>query len=98
FTRLCCLDSDTNTNPFSDNYIDLIPNYEYKITQKLEKEYTKEELISSVKVRSLSDIEFSGSKLKDLLFRLKVFLMPYNFLSWLQYSISNKQTKLRKEK
>jgi beta-mannosidase len=94
FARLTCISSKTNTNPFSDNYFDLIPGETKVISQKLDKTYTIEELLKETSITSVSDIKPKNSKLGDLIVRGKVFLRPVNFFSWMYYNTMSTEVNL----
>lgn len=103
FARLAALYSEDNCAPFSDNYFDLLPNETKIVTQKLTDEQinnniTVEELLKTISVKSVCDIEAKGSKFSDSLFRVKVFLTPINFFNWIYYQMIPSKIKVDDEK
>lgn len=103
FARLAALYSEYNSNPFSDNYFDILPNAELTVTQKLSskqiaEKITAEQLAKTLSVKSVCDIEPKGSKFKDYLYRVKVFLTPINFFNWIYYQSIPAKIKVESEK
>lgn len=83
FMRLVRVESAINTLPMSDNFMDLLPNEEICITQQIPQDMDKEKYISTLSVMCVSDVEAKSSRLSDNLTRLKIFLEPANFGSYL---------------
>lgn len=83
FMRLVRIESNLNTLPMSDNYMDLFPNEEICITQEIPDDMDKDIYIKGLSVRSVSDIEPKSSRISDNLTRLKILLDPVNFGSYL---------------
>ena len=81
FCRSVMVDIENFSEPFSDNYFDLLPNEEKIITVKADKEH-------EVTVKSLADIPVKGSKLKTNLYRAKFFVEPENLANWFYYTVN----------
>lgn len=83
FMRLVRVESDINTLPMSDNYMDLLPNEEICITQQVPDNMDKEKYVKGLRVRSVTDVACKSSKLSDNLTRLRILLDPANLNSYL---------------
>lgn len=78
FARLVKAESNRSSNPFSDNFFDILPNETKEITIAADKAMRIRELAESIRVYSLSDIKFDYCKLNSLKNQLKVYLSPVN--------------------
>ncbi len=78
FARLVKAESNRSSNPFSDNFFDILPNETKEITILSDKAMRIRELAESIKIYSLSDIKFDYCKLNAIGKQLKVYLSPVN--------------------
>ena len=87
FARLTCVQSATNTLPFSDNFFDILPGETITITQPLDREYTLEELEKSYTVKTVSGVK-SNETPKDIKkLRRRVFSKFMNFVLLIIYKL-----------
>lgn len=78
FARLVKAESNRSSNPFSDNFFDILPNETKEITIASDKAMRIRELAESIRVYSLSDIKFDYCRLNSIGKQLKVYLSPVN--------------------
>ena len=78
YARLVKAESSRSSNPFSDNFFDILPNETKEITIKADSSMRIRELAESIKVYSLSDIKSDCCKLNSITKQLKVYLSPVN--------------------
>lgn len=84
YVRKLALYSEENA-PFSDNYFDLLPNEAVTVGQKLSKIKTAEQIKSELSFNHVGLVKPAKSRISDLLIRLRVFLQPVNFGSYIYY-------------
>ncbi len=82
FARHVCIDSELITSPLSDNFFDLEPGLPREITFSV-KQTGEQELLSSLRIHSLADTESKGTRMGDKITRLRMFIKPRNFISYL---------------
>ncbi|MGN0571510.1 MAG: glycosyl hydrolase 2 galactose-binding domain-containing protein [Candidatus Fimenecus sp.] len=82
YVRFLQIYSKSNTQPFSDNYFDLLPGEEKVITQTVPNGTTAEDLQNDITFFGAGDIVPNGSRLSDFITKAKVFLQPMNFGSY----------------
>ncbi len=77
YARLVKLEN-ISSNPFSDNFFDLLPNQKYIVTQKAESDSLAQLQISSLAAKSICDVKNDVSKANQFVKRAKVFFSPTN--------------------
>lgn len=83
YVRFLQIYSKSNTQPFSDNYFDLLPGEPRVITQVVPDGTTTEDLQNDISFFGAGDIVPNGSRLSDFVAKAKVFLQPINFGSYM---------------
>lgn len=83
YVRFLQIHSKSNTQPFSDNYFDLLPGEKKVITQSVPDGITAQELQRDISFFGAGDIVPNGSRFSDFLTKAKVFLQPINFGSYI---------------
>lgn len=83
YVRFLQIHSKTNTQPFSDNYFDLLPGEKKVITQTVPNGTTAEDLQKDISFFGAGDIVPNGSRLSDFITKTKVLLQPINFGSYM---------------
>ena len=83
FTHFLQLHSKSNTEPFSDNYFDLLPGEVKTVTQKVEASVTQQELCEDISLFSAGDIVPKGTPFTDFLTKMSVLLRPINLGSYI---------------
>ena len=83
YVRFLQIYSKSNTQPFSDNYFDLLPGEPKVITQVVPNGTTAEDLQNDISFFGAGDIVPNGSRLSDFITKAKVFLQPINFGSYM---------------
>lgn len=78
FARLVKAQSNKSSQPFSDNFFDILPGDTKVVTIARDHEMTLKELAQSITIYSLSDIVFDKNKLKTIAEKFKVYLSPTN--------------------
>lgn len=78
YARLVKAQSSRSTLPFSDNFFDILPGEEKKITIPADENMTLKELAESISVYSLCNIDFDTNIFKTKWKRFKVYLSPVN--------------------
>ena len=68
---------------FSDNFFDLMPGE--TVSVEAEADVGAEEFSRTLEVKHLAQIKHGTSKLREKLMRLRIFLIPVNFFSYLYY-------------
>lgn len=94
FARLVSINAKNNTNPFSDNFFDILPGESVDITQELKDNQNVDNLLKDITITTVTDIEPKSSRFSDNLFRVKVFLTPINFFNWVYYNMIPKKVKV----
>ncbi|MGN0520652.1 MAG: glycoside hydrolase family 2 protein, partial [Candidatus Fimenecus sp.] len=82
YVRFLQIYSKSNTQPFSDNYFDLLPGEQKVITQNVPVGTTADDLQNDISFFGAGDIVPNGSRLSDFITKAKVFLQPINFGSY----------------
>ena len=98
YARLVKVESNKSFLPFSDNFFDLLPHEQKVVTIKKDKNLTNDELIKSISVFSLCDVEFSKNKFNILKNKLKVYLSPINIGNALYHGKIPQDVKLDENK
>ena len=83
YVRFLQIYSKSNTQPFSDNYFDLLPGEPKVIMQVVPDGTTAEDLQNDISFFGAGDIVPNGSRLSDFITKAKVFLQPINFGSYM---------------
>lgn len=78
FARLIKVDSGISSNPFSDNYFDLLPNQSKTVTIERDMSFSLNDLAESITVSCLTDIIFDRNILKSTIKRLELYASPTN--------------------
>lgn len=78
FARLIKVDSGISSNPFSDNYFDLLPNQSKTVTLERDASFSLNDLAESITVSCLTDIVFDRNILKQAIKRLELYASPTN--------------------
>ena len=81
FARLVCLSSDISSEPFSDNFFDLLPGQEYTVTAAVPEGIDEKAFADSIKVISLCDIEREKNIIKTAGNKLRVLSSPINLVN-----------------
>jgi hypothetical protein len=83
YTRQVFIDIAGIAAPLSDNFFDIEPGEEVRVTVPIPEGLSADEVASCVKVRSMVDVKYDGTlasgKRSRLLFRMK----PFNLVSWI---------------
>lgn len=85
FARLVRVESLCSTLPFSDNYFDLLPGESKTIIQALDKTCELGEQADKITLFCCTDVDAKGSAAGDFLTRMRIFLKPVNFASWMYH-------------
>lgn len=83
YTRFLQIHSKSNTNPFSDNYFDLLPGETKIITQQVEPSATEQDIYADISFFSAGDVVPQGTALTDFLTKMRVLLQPINLGSYM---------------
>lgn len=83
YQRFVQVYSAKNTQPFSDNYFDLLPNTPKIITQPVASEITEADVRADISFFSAGDVQPQGTCFSDFLTKAGVFLRPINFGSYI---------------
>ncbi|MGN0463352.1 MAG: glycosyl hydrolase 2 galactose-binding domain-containing protein [Acutalibacteraceae bacterium] len=94
FARLVCVESSISSQPFSDNFFDLLPGESKTVTIKCGKGLTPDELAESIRAYCLTDVDFDKSPLRSAMKRLKVYLSPVNIANAVYHGKKVKDAKL----
>ena len=78
FARLVRLESDTTSEPFSDNYFDLMAGEIKQVTIEIPEGMSSEEFQNGINIMSLSDVKKDKNKVKVLKNKIKIFTSPIN--------------------
>ncbi len=78
FARLVKLESSLTSNPFSDNYFDMMAGEIKTVAVEIPDGISKEEFESSISVMSLCDVEKDPNKIKILKNKVKIFTSAIN--------------------
>jgi len=73
YSRLVKVESNLSSNPFDDNFFDLLPNEEKTVKIYVSPDLTMKELKDSIKVYSLTDIEFDKLPINILKNKIKIW-------------------------
>lgn len=88
FTRFVRLSHCECDAPFSDNYFDLLPGEEVKITQPAEN-MSADEYAEGLRLYSLADVQTKGNAVTDAFIFVKTMLNPVNLFSYIYYAINS---------
>jgi beta-mannosidase len=83
FARYVYIEADTIDTPLSDNFFDLRSGEEYTVTFEIRDGVSAAELEKGLKIRTLADILYQGSWLKDKFLRVMMRLHKDNFMTWI---------------
>ncbi len=87
YARYVFLESDSITEPWSDNFFDLLPGREKKIKVKLPQGIASENIMKQLKLKSLADVEPKNSVLMDRWLRFSMRFKKNNLLTWIIFKI-----------
>ena len=73
------------SEPFSDNYFDLVAGEEKVITLPVPEDMTADKARKIISVTSIAGIKPKQSKFADFIFRMKIRLIPINIANWVAY-------------
>ena len=73
------------SEPFSDNYFDLVAGEEKLVTLPVPADMTEDRAREIISVTSIAGIKPKQSKFADFLFRTKIRLIPINIANWIAY-------------
>ena len=73
------------SEPFSDNYFDLVAGEEKTITLPVPEDMTADKARKLISVTSIAGIKPKQSKFADFIFRMKIRLIPINIANWVAY-------------
>ena len=73
------------SEPFSDNYFDLVAGEEKLVTLPVPGDMTADKAREIVSVTSIAGIKPKQSRFADFLFRTKIRLIPINIANWVAY-------------
>lgn len=93
FARLVRIESLVSTLPFSDNYFDLLPGEEMKITMPLDASVTPEAQAEQLTLFCCTDVESDKNQLAESLTMARIFLKPINIGNFIWRSLPNKDGK-----
>ncbi len=85
FARLVKLESSVSSNPFSDNFFDLLPKEEKTVKITPEDHISIEELKNSISVMSCCDVIKSKNYFRNIFAKIKVWLSPMNVITALHH-------------
>ncbi len=83
YTRFLQMHSKSNSEPFSDNYFDLLPGETKIITQKVDASVTENDLYADISFFSAGDIVPKGTAFTDFITKMSVLLRPINLGSYI---------------
>lgn len=95
FARLVKLESEIISQPFSDNFFDLLPNSHKTVTVKCDDSHDLDTLIDSLNVSCLTDIVFDKNRFKAVVKSLKVYASPVNIGNMFYHSKLSKDVKIK---
>lgn len=78
YARFVKLDCANSTEPFSDNFFDILPGETKRVTIRKDRELELMEQAKAISVYSLCNIKPSNNRLDTKLKQMKVFLSPVN--------------------
>ncbi len=87
YARSVCLDGGGLTEPWSDNYFDLLPGREKKIWITIPQGTDAEDAANHLRVKSLAEVEPNNSLLTDRWLRFILRFKKNNFLTWIIFKI-----------
>ena len=73
------------SEPFSDNYFDLVAGESKTVTIPLPEGTSAEQAKEAISITSIAGIKPKQSKFADFLFRMKIRLIPINIANWIGY-------------
>ena len=73
------------SEPFSDNYFDLVAGEEKVVTLPVPEDMTADKARKIISVTSIAGIKPKQSKFADFIFRMKIRLIPINIANWVAY-------------
>lgn len=85
FARYVFVEIDGITTPLSDNYFDLLSGKAYTVTFDLPEGFDASGLEQRIKVKTLADIPYKGTLLKDKFLRMAMRLHKDNFIAWIVF-------------
>ncbi len=94
FARLVKIDSRITSEPFSDNFFDILPGESKTVTIRSDGKHSIDELAESISAFSLTDIPFDKSKVRSVIKRAKVYASPTNLANTFYHGKLSKDAKL----
>lgn len=83
FARNVLVESDLTEGNFSDNFMDIIPGEEVKLTVKVQEGVTAQALKESLTYTTVGNIENNYSKLYGRWTQFRIKMIPINFITWI---------------
>ena len=98
FARFVKLESLNSSEPFSDNFFDIIPNVSKNVRVKRDPSLSPREQAEGIRIFSLSDIRPSKDIISNSFNKYKVFLSPLNISNAIYHGRVPKDNKNTKAK
>lgn len=89
YARFVKLDCANSTEPFSDNFFDILPGETKRVTIRKDRELELMEQAKAISVYSLCNIKPSNNRLDTKLKQMKVFLSPVNIANAVHHGKAN---------
>ena len=89
YARFVKLDCANSTEPFSDNFFDILPRETKRVTIRKDRELELMEQAKAISVYSLCNIKPSNNRLDTKLKQMKVFLSPVNIANAVHHGKAN---------
>ena len=87
FARNVLVESDLTEGNFSDNFMDIIPGEDVKLTVKAKEGVTAQALKESLTYTTVGNIENNHSKLYGRWTQFRIKMIPINFITWIGRAI-----------
>ncbi len=87
YARYVYLEREGITDPWSDNFFDLLPGREKTVEVKLPAGMAAEDAVKGLKFKSLADVEPKNSLLMDRWLRFSMRFKKINLLTWIIFKI-----------
>lgn len=89
YARFVKLDCANSTEPFSDNFFDILPGETKRVTIRKDRELELMDQAKAISVYSLCNIKPSNNRLDTKLKQMKVFLSPVNIANAVHHGKAN---------
>lgn len=89
YARFVKLDCANSTEPFSDNFFDILPGETKRVTIRKDRELELMEQAKAISLYSLCNIKSSNNRLDTKLKQMKVFLSPVNIANAVHHGKAN---------